>query len=351
MAKFKNGNLVLTASQTIIQGTEDRLDASGAGIFASLKLDSSLPTITSINTTLGSTDTAIPTEGAVYTYVDSKIAGSIITGVDQEIAKYSGTDSIASSGVLISTDGTFAANSDTKIPTEKATKTYITTYVDAKVAGTIATGTDRAVAVYDGTSNIVASGVSVDASGNATVSGTLVVSGETKTEGAFYAGTTTPDSTARLNFDGEMYATKLYNSVWNDIVDFQEVYLDEMVPGRCYYDTLKGARICTERCQKSVIGILSDTYGMALGRDPKSKQAPFAVAGWVLAYMADDEKFEPGDALTNNEVGFLSVMTDVEKTLYPERILAIYKRPEPRDYWGPENSKIRVNGRHWVKVK
>ena len=67
--------------------------------------------------------------------------------------------------------------------------------------------------------------------------------------------------------------------------------------------------------------------------------------------MADGEKYEPGDALTNNEYGFLSKMTVEEKEKYPERIVAIYKRPEVRDYWGPENAKIRVNGRHWVKVK
>lgn len=347
MAKFKNGNLVLQSSQTIIQGTDERLDANGAAVFASLTLDSSLTTITSITTDgtlIANLDSNLPTEKAIKTYVDNKISGSIGPGDVNEIAVYDVSNGIKTSDVLISTDGTFADNSDTKLPTEKATKTY----VDTKVAGTIATGTDRAVAVYDGTSNIVASGVYVDASGNTTVGGNLKVSGTTKAAGSFYAGTTTPDSTARLNFDGEMYASKFWNSVWNDIVDYQDLK-DEFVPGKCYYDTLEGAKICRERCQKSVIGILSDTYGMALGVDSSKRKAPFAVAGWVLAYVEDE--CEPGDVLTNDEYGNLVRMREAEKAIWPERIVAIYKRPEPSDYWGTNQNKVHVNGRHWVKVK
>jgi len=37
--------------------------------------------------------------------------------------------------------------------------------------------------------------------------------------------------------------------------------------------------------------------------------------------------------------------------MYPERIVAIYKKPELAETWGPEGSEIQVNGRHWVKIK
>jgi hypothetical protein len=43
-----------------------------------------------------------------------------------------------------------------------------------------------------------------------TITGVLSITGETKTAGNFYAGTTDPTNTNRLNYDGYLYATKLY---------------------------------------------------------------------------------------------------------------------------------------------
>jgi hypothetical protein len=36
---------------------------------------------------------------------------------------------------------------------------------------------------------------------------------------------------------------------------------------------------------------------------------------------------------------------------YPDRIVAIYKKPEKAKFWGPEGGQVKVRGRHWVKVK
>lgn len=143
--------------------------------------------------------------------------------------------------------------------------------------------------------------------------------------------------------------TKIWNSVWNDIADFQ-LLCDRLEYGRCYFDTKDGAKICTARCQMSVIGIASDTfgYGVGVGANP-TREVPIAVAGWVLAYV--DKEYECGTVLTNDENGGLTAMTRSEKLEYPERIVAIYKRKEMDELWGPENNKIPVNGRHWVKVK
>lgn len=143
---------------------------------------------------------------------------------------------------------------------------------------------------------------------------------------------------------------RIWNAVWNDIADFQ-LLNDELIAGKCYFDTKDGARICNERCQMSVIGIASDTFGYGVGTraDEGIKQVPVAVCGWVLAYV--DREYECGTVLTNNEDGILVEMTREEKLEYPERIVAIYKRKEAEEQWGPENSKIEVNGRHWVKVK
>jgi hypothetical protein len=152
-----------------------------------------------------------------------------------------------------------------------------------------------------------------------------------------------------LACSAEFQASKVWNAVWNDIADFQ-LLSDKLEFGKCYYDTKDGAKICTERCQMSVIGIASDTFGFGVGAGSNTNsEVPIAVAGWVLAYV--DKEYECGTPLTNDQFGNLTEMTRTEKLEFPERIVAIYKRKEMEAYWGPENHKIKVNERHWVKVK
>ncbi|MFN3455068.1 MAG: hypothetical protein ACK41T_08935 [Pseudobdellovibrio sp.] len=148
---------------------------------------------------------------------------------------------------------------------------------------------------------------------------------------------------------GQFRAEKVWNAVWNDYADFQKLN-DKLVYGMCYRDTFEGAILCTERCQKSVIGIATDTFGMAVGQGVHpDAQVPIAVAGWVLAFV--DKEYECGTPLTNDEKGYLTEMTLQEKRDYPERLVAIYKKKELNLTFGTEGKEIQVNGRHWVKVK
>jgi len=146
--------------------------------------------------------------------------------------------------------------------------------------------------------------------------------------------------------DQQIIASRVWNAVWNDMADFQEL-ADSLIYGKCYYDTLSGAKICNERCQESVIGIASNTFGYALGSD--KDKVPIAVSGWVLACV--DKEYKPGTPLTNNENGELTEMNLDEKRNYPERLVAIYKKKESQDTWGPVNQSVLVDNRHWVKIK
>ena len=147
---------------------------------------------------------------------------------------------------------------------------------------------------------------------------------------------------------GDLMAEKIWNAVWNDYADLQ-LLSDELIPGKCYFDTADGAKVCTSRCQKSVIGIASDTFAHAVGTRSDIQQVPIAVAGWALAHV--DKEYECGTPLTNDENGDLTEMTLDEKRNYPERIVGIYKRKEVELEFGPNGSKIKVNNRHWVKIK
>ncbi len=146
----------------------------------------------------------------------------------------------------------------------------------------------------------------------------------------------------------DLAAERVWNAVWNDYADFQ-LLNDELIPGKCYIDTADGAKICTERCQLSVIGLATDTFAQVVGTRNDQHQVPIAVAGWALAHV--DQEYPCGTPLTNDESGNLAEMSLEEKRDYPERLVAIYKRKEQDSEFGPSGRKVPVNGRHWVKVK
>jgi len=147
--------------------------------------------------------------------------------------------------------------------------------------------------------------------------------------------------------DQQISASKIWNGVWNDVADFRKLN-DKLIYGKCYYDTINGAKICDTQCQKSVIGIASNTFGQGLGFIG-AKSVPIAISGWVLAFV--DKEYEIGTPLTNDENGDLTEITFEEKKWYPERLVAIYRNKEVNILWGPKDKEIEVNNRYWVKIK
>jgi hypothetical protein len=145
----------------------------------------------------------------------------------------------------------------------------------------------------------------------------------------------------------EFIAEKVWNAVYNDVVDWQDLKEGaEVAYGKVYVDSYDGAFIPTRRCQQGVMGICSDTFGFAVGRIQDRNQIPISVAGWCLAYV--DTMYETGVPLTNTSSGCLTEMNASEKMANPERLVALYKRPEQEEVW---QGRVEVKGRHWVQVK
>lgn len=128
--------------------------------------------------------------------------------------------------------------------------------------------------------------------------------GDTRADGQFYTGTTDPISTNRLNYDGYFYATRVYNAIYNDLAEFM-YRAEEVEPGRVVIMTENGLAASTKRGEKAVVGVVSDTYGQALGADDQENKLPVGLAGRVDVWVKEPVEF--GDLLISDEDGFATV--------------------------------------------
>ena len=191
-----------------------------------------------------------------------------------------------------------------------------------------------------------------DASGSVSFNGTGNVTITTEIQRvrgiSFRANASNPSGSSRLAMDGEFYATRVHNAVWNDLVDFIEIEKDTPIEyGRVYIKTNDlTVQRATKYRQKGIIGIASDTYGLSMGQDSKKSQIPIAIGGFVLAHV--DDIYQPGTPLTTNYTGGLTKASLLTRLLFPERIVATFYQPELQPIW---NEQIDVNSRSWVKVR
>ena len=114
MAKFRSGDLVLTSTQRIIQGTNTILDATGVANFTSLEFDTGA-TISefSIDPALtDDSDSKVSTQKAVRSYVDSQISGTVPTGTDESVVRYNGLNSVQDSLLFIDDSGNVTGVND-----------------------------------------------------------------------------------------------------------------------------------------------------------------------------------------------------------------------------------------------
>ena len=169
-------------------------------------------------------------------------------------------------------------------------------------------------------------------------------------------GDSTLSKRCALHSKGSIYCVKtiwgsqVFNAVWNDLADCIPVNKEAVIePGYCYcFDGEKYYK-STKYLEKGIIGIESDTYGMHMGSKPGVKQMDVAVSGFALAYV--DKEYESGTPLTCTENGYLTEIAKQDKIEYPERIVGTYWKPEPNEEWGSSDRKVKVNGRHWIKIK
>ncbi len=148
---------------------------------------------------------------------------------------------------------------------------------------------------------------------------------------------------------GEVTASKVMNSVWNDIADFIEVEKETPIEyGKVYTRREDGTHhIANKYASTGLVGIASDTFGFGVGEKKKgTPQVPIGIGGFVLAHI--DKVYPVGTPLTSSKRGGVTKANLLTRLCHPERIIASFYKAETKTVW---NKKIQVNNRHWVKIQ
>jgi hypothetical protein len=138
----------------------------------------------------------------------------------------------------------------------------------------------------------------------------------TATEGKFsYDVDADPAATQKLSYSGYFHATRVYNAVYNDLAEFMStVGGEQFEPGTVMIQTKDGLAPSSSRGDKAAVGVVSDSFGYALGSEDKENKAPIGLSGAVWVRIS--EPVEIGDMLISGENG-LAVKASEKELLMP----------------------------------
>lgn len=155
-------------------------------------------------------------------------------------------------------------------------------------------------------------------------------------------------TTCSINTTGTITGKAVYGAVWNDYAEYR-MQIEAVKPGYCVVSNNNGQVSKTTRRYQACDGIVSDTFGFAIGETDKCK-TPLAVAGRVLAYCEGDRhSYQAGDTVCAGPDGKVCKMTREEIQMWPDRIVGIVSEIPEYEIWGTGN--VKVNGRIWIKIK
>ena len=147
---------------------------------------------------------------------------------------------------------------------------------------------------------------------------------------------------------GKFVATSVYGAVWNDYAEYR-AQKENIEAGYCVVSNDKGQVSKTTRKYQVCDGIVSDTFGFAIGETDNCK-TPLAVSGRVLAYCEGSKyDYHAGDTVCAGPNGKVIKMTREEIREWPDRIVGTVSEIPEYETWGTGN--VKVNGRIWIKVK
>lgn len=171
------------------------------------------------------------------------------------------------------------------------------------------------------------------------------------TEKSYIVGLNKPSNNNKnLTHNASVYTqgSVLQGAAWNDYAEYRN-QKQQLIPGYCVTCDDDGVLDYTNERLSNCEGIISDTFGFAIGQTDDCK-TPIAVAGRVLAYCEGDRNdYHAGDVVCATFQGLISKMTEEEICKYPYRIVGIVSEIPNYENWGAGN--IAVNDRIWIRIK
>ena len=168
------------------------------------------------------------------------------------------------------------------------------------------------------------------------------------TDTNYNAGTNSTTNSIYFSKEGYIYSGRTYGAVWNDYAEYRS-QSEDIEPGYCVASSNNGKISKTSYKYQSCDGIVSDTFGFAIG-ETEDCQTPLAVSGRVLAYCEGNRyDYQAGDTVCAGPNGKVVKMTRKEIQEWPDRIVGTVSEIPEYDTWGSGN--VKVNGRIWIKVR
>lgn len=124
-------------------------------------------------------------------------------------------------------------------------------------------------------------------------------------DGNFTYSNTAPTATVRLNYNGNFYATKIYNAVYNDYAEYFEKGQQNLEPGDVLEVNNEGKYVkSSKKLSTKVVGVYSDTFGHLLGGKgdglDEQNYVPVGLSGRVYVKVTGEVK--PGDLLVSSDI-------------------------------------------------
>ena len=232
--------------------------------------------------------------------------GGILTASSLNASVFTVTSLNLISGIATTGPGLFFKTISTPAPASTIVSVYDGALYATSFNGPLTGNASGTAATVTGSTQANITNVSSAANG-LTIAGTagliLTVGSATTGAGTLFAtsGTPAPAGTTKAVWDGNFYATKVYNAAWNDIAEFM-LRAENSDSGDVIVMTNEGVKKSFKRAQKSVIGVNSDTFGFALGAENQENKTPIGLAGKVNVKVK--EKLKIGDLLVSDCNGF-----------------------------------------------
>ena len=169
------------------------------------------------------------------------------------------------------------------------------------------------------------------------------------TAGQFDYTAANPTASNRLNYNGQFYATKIYGAVYNDYAEYRDS-ISSFEAGRVVSINQDGLFELSKDRLQPVSRVVTNTFGMSIGKDFNNIQNPIAVAGRALVYIdCPISKELIGKPICSGKDGKASVMTREEVIQYPDRMIGVVSSIPKKRYWGTDN--IDTKDKVWIEVK